>query len=73
MVHDSFAVHASVMPLFAKTIRSAFRRMYEQNDVLAQFAETVREVVGEHADLPELPEYGEYDLAEVDESVFFFS
>lgn len=73
MVHDSFAVHASVMPLFAKTIRSAFRRMYEQNDVLAQFAETVREVVGEHANLPELPEYGEYDLAEVDESVFFFS
>lgn len=73
MVHDSFAVHASVMPMFAKTIRSAFRRMYEQNDVLSQFAETVREVVGDHADLPELPTYGDYDLSEVDESVFFFS
>ena len=73
MVHDSFAVHASVMPMFAKTIRSSFRRMYEHNDVLAQFSQTVREVVGDHADLPELPTYGAYDLAEVDESVFFFS
>jgi len=73
MVHDSFAVHASVMPMFAKTIRSSFRRMYEHNDVLAQFSQTVREVVGDHAELPELPTYGAYDLAEVDESVFFFS
>lgn len=73
LVHDSFAVHATVMPLFAETIRGAFRRMYEENDVLAQFAETVREVVGQDADLPELPEYGSYDLTEVEESVFFFS
>lgn len=73
MVHDSFAVHASVMPLFAKTIRSSFRRMYEDNDVLEQFATTVREVIGDHANLPELPDYGTYELPEVEESVFFFS
>ena len=73
LVHDSFAVHATVMPLFAETIRGAFKRMYSENDVLAQFAETVREVVGEDADLPDLPEYGSYDLSEVEESVFFFS
>lgn len=73
LVHDSFAVHAAVMPLFAETIREAFRRMYEDHDVLAQFARTVREVVGDDVDLPALPAYGSLDLSEVEKSVFFFS
>lgn len=73
MVHDSFGVHATVMPDFARSVRRAFVNMYEGHDVLDQFGQSIREVVGDTVDLPIPPEYGDLDLTEVHNSLYFFS
>lgn len=68
MVHDSFGVHASEMPVFlSQCVKPAFVEMYTGN-VLQNFADRYKDL-----DLPELPQFGTLDLSGVLESDFFFS
>ncbi|MCW2286865.1 DNA-directed RNA polymerase [Rhodoblastus acidophilus] len=69
MVHDSFGVHARLMPKFLREcVKPAFVEMY-QNDVLAKFADRFRPFCA----IPDLPEPGKLDLQGVLRSEFFFS
>lgn len=70
MVHDSFGVHAAKMPEFlAKAVRPAFVEMYEEHDVIQEFADRFKD---QSATL-NTPEKGTLDLKGVLQSEFFFS
>ena len=75
LVHDSYATVAEDVDLMQACIREAFVDLYEQNDVLAQFRESICEMLEEEdaAALPEVPQRGDLELALVRESDFFFS
>ncbi len=72
MVHDSFGVHAHNMPVFlSRCVKPAFIDMYEDHDVLQQFAERLPPEV--LAKLDPLPAKGTLDLSGIQESEFVFS
>jgi len=71
MVHDSFACHASDVPMLGACIREAFVDLYVNNDPLASFLSEVQELTQD--DLPPLPEKGTLDVEQVRDSEFFFS
>ena len=73
MIHDSFGTHACDTQMLAACIREAFVAMYEDNDVLQQFADQVSPILTEGNDLPSLPVQGDLDLSGVRESTFFFA
>lgn len=69
MVHDSFGTHAASMSRFLEeAIKPSFVEMYEEHDVLSNFAQTFP-----HLELPEVPAKGSLDLQGVLRSEFFFS
>ena len=70
MVHDSYGVHASNVPVLFQETRVAFYEMYAQNEVLEQFRMCALEVVD---DIPDTPAKGDLDLALVKESSYFFA
>ena len=73
MVHDSFGVHAADMPIFSWMVRDAFFDMYNDNDVLQQFADSTKPVIDDVTEMPAVPAKGTLNLEEVLESEFFFS
>lgn len=69
MVHDSFGVHASDMPVFLdQCVKPAFIEMY-QRDILQDFADRLPSSM----DIPPKPERGRLVLEDVQHSEFFFS
>lgn len=66
MVHDSYAVHCCHAATLARTLREAFIRMYNDHDVIAEFASSTG------VDLPR-PEPGSLDLNNVMHAEFLFS
>lgn len=76
MIHDSFGVHASDMPVFAEyCIKPSFVEMYEKGDNLEVFREqlTVNVKEADRSKVRDLPVAGSLDINEVLESQFFFS
>ena len=72
LIHDSFATHAADTEAFAHAIRSAFIRMYEDNDPLEAFAARARRLVGDAA-IPTVPSKGTLDLKQVMDATYFVS
>jgi len=70
MVHDSYGVHASYVPVLHKLTRQSFSEMYQNNDVLTDFETFAKEVTDE---IPPQPEKGDLDLEVVKQSNYFFS
>ncbi|KOR44987.1 hypothetical protein ADT27_13395 [Xanthomonas oryzae] len=66
MIHDSYAVHACHAATLARVLRAEFVKMYENHDVLAEFA------ASNCIDLPR-PEPGSLYLGSVMDAEFFFS
>lgn len=73
MIHDSFGTHACDTQMLAACIRESFVAMYEDNDVLQQFADQVTPILSEGNSLPDLPARGDLDLSGVRDSTFFFA
>lgn len=75
MIHDSFGVHAADVDQFSRIIRQQFLRMYTENDVLAQFEDSVREQINPEfqGQFPERPPLGTLDLRGVLKNPYFFS
>ena len=75
MIHDSFGVHAADVDQFSRIIREQFVKMYEENDVLAQFEDSVRRQINPEFqdDFPERPPLGDLDLRGVLRNPYFFS
>ena len=75
MVHDSFGTHAADTEMSAACLRHAFVNMYSDHNVLEDFrAEAMEQVDEEHAeDVPNVPEFGDLDIAEVRHSPYFFA
>ena len=71
MVHDSFATHASDIPMLNACIREAFVTLYVENDPLECFLTEVSELT--RNDLPSLPSKGTLDVERVKSSEFFFA
>jgi DNA-directed RNA polymerase len=71
MVHDSFGTHAGDAESLALALRQQFVRMYEDHDVLAEFAAGLQQVVT--GKLPELPEKGSLELRRVLDADYFFA
>ena len=75
MIHDSFGVHAADVDQFSRIIREQFVKMYEENDVLAQFEDSVRRQINPEFQgyFPERPPLGDLDLRGVLRNPYFFS
>ena len=75
MIHDSFGVHAADVDQFSRIIREQFVKMYEENDVLVQFEDSVRRQINPEFqdDFPERPPLGDLDLRGVLRNPYFFS
>jgi DNA-directed RNA polymerase, mitochondrial len=67
LIHDSYGAHACNCGELARLLREEFFRLYDENDVLAQFAE------GLGVKTPDLPEKGTLLLGQVLDSQFFFA
>lgn len=70
MIHDSFGTTATNAALLSTTLREVYVKMFEENDVLNQFRDSMLKVIPEVA-LP--PERGNLSLQGVLESKYFFS
>ena len=71
MVHDSFATHASDIPMLNACIRESFVTLYVENDPLDCFLTEVSELTQD--ELPSLPSKGTLDVELVKSSEFFFA
>jgi DNA-directed RNA polymerase, mitochondrial len=73
MIHDSFGTHSARMPELSDVLREEFITMYITHDVLEELRDHAREVLGEEAELPDLPAKGTLNIVEVFNSEYFFS
>ena len=74
MVHDSYGTHAGNIGALNIILREAFVEMYSADllgDLHAQFVAQVDESIAK--DIPELPPYGDLEISEVLESMYFFA
>ena len=74
MIHDSYGCHAADSEIMFQAIRQAFVDQYSQpilenfrDEILQQIPEELRDT------LPELPAYGNLDLAGITHSQYFFA
>ena len=70
-IHDSFGSTAAAMDTLTDSLRRAFYLMYEEHDVLEEFAATVKPLT-EDGGIPAPLHKGSLDLAEVLKSPYFF-
>lgn len=74
MVHDSYGTLASDAPKLAEATRTAFYRLYTEQDVVAHLhQEWLAQAGGNPASFPPPPEPGNLDLTGVLHSDYFFS
>ncbi|CAJ1369523.1 unnamed protein product [Effrenium voratum] len=77
MIHDSYGVHAADAETFAKLIRLEFITMYEDYDVLTDWADRLflehLPAEEQKEDLPTRPRNGKLDLQEVLNADYFFA
>ena len=73
MIHDSYGTVSADCPRLAHMLRQAFVDCYRCHDVLAEFAENVRRLVGEDVKLPPIPAQGVLDIEQVSKSLYFFA
>lgn len=75
MIHDSYGTHAADTDELAHTLRAEFVRMYQENDVLGAFRQSVAETLTpeEAAKLPPVPAHRGLDLNAVLQSPYFFA
>lgn len=73
MIHDSFGTHSARMPELSDVLREEFITMYIMHDVLEELRDHAREMLGEEAELPDLPAKGTLNIVEVFNSEYFFS
>jgi DNA-directed RNA polymerase, mitochondrial len=74
LVHDSFGCLPNDAPRFRDIIRTTFRRMYEENDVLDQFRnEALEQLDVKPEKVPPVPEKGSLDLSLIEQSEYCFA
>lgn len=69
MIHDDFGTHAADIDKLQRIIRSEFVSLHETRP-LESFRQQMINILGES--VPELPEYGDFDLQLVKKSEYFF-
>jgi DNA-directed RNA polymerase len=70
MIHDGYGVHATDVPVMRKILREAFVGLYSE-DVLLDFKGQLESQSG--LEMPPLPEYGDLDVRNVNNSEYFFA
>lgn len=74
MIHDSYGVHAGRASLLRDNLRAAFVEQYSESVLEAFRSELLAQLPPEkHGDLPPLPPMGTLDLAQVNQSEYFFA
>lgn len=75
MIHDSYGTHTADAPTLARTLREAFVEMFLGYQVLEDFCEDIKPLLGKksQAKLPALPPQGNLEVAKVLESEYFFA
>lgn len=73
MIHDSYATSPAQADTLFHTVREAFVKMYEENDVLLNFYEEMKTSVSEEdVDMPTPPKKGSLDIRQVLDSLYVF-
>lgn len=73
MIHDSYATSPAQADTLFHTVREAFVKMYEENDVLQNFYEDMKTAVGtQDKPLPCPPSEGKLDIRQVLDSLYVF-
>tara|TARA_A200000113_G_scaffold226000_1_gene249331 strand:- start:18359 stop:20788 length:2430 start_codon:yes stop_codon:yes gene_type:complete len=73
MIHDSYGTHAGNTQQLFDYIREEFVRMYEENNVLEQFKQSVERRLPEGVGIKPIPPMGDLDLRAVLTSKYFFA
>ena len=71
MIHDSFGTHSNKCELFGKILREQTKLIFSV-DLLNQFREGLLQS-HDDIELPDIPEYGAFDIDSVVDSKYFFS
>ncbi len=73
MIHDSCATFPAQADTLFHTVREAFVKMYEENDVFLNFYEDMKDAVGtQETTLPFPPPEGKLDIRKVLDSLYVF-
>jgi len=75
MIHDSFGTHATGCDAMAFSLREMVVALYEQ-DRLSIFHDQITALLGDDPlvdEMPQVPEYGSFDLETVRDSDYFFA
>lgn len=73
MIHDSYATSPAQADTLFHTVREAFVKMYEENDVLMNFYEEMQTSISkESVDMPLPPKKGNLDINQVLDSLYVF-
>jgi DNA-directed RNA polymerase, mitochondrial len=73
MIHDSYATVAADTEQLTVALRYAFVHQVYNTDLMAKFAEEVSALLNDNQKLPDLPASGSLDIAQVEQSPFFFA
>lgn len=72
MVHDSYGVLAADVDIMAESLRRMYHKTFS-NNLLAEFRETCQARLPKGVELPNVPQMGDLDPAELLQSRYFFS
>jgi len=72
MVHDSYGCHALHMQHLAQQLRQEAIAIF-QEDQLLSLRNQIAALLPAGAQLPELPEYGDLDVRELENAEYFFA
>lgn len=73
MIHDSFGTDVASAGRLYKTIREEFIGLYKDQNHLQNFLNSVRYLIAEDADIPEIPSFGTLDIDLIAQSDFCFA
>ena len=71
MIHDSYGTHSNNCEIFSKILREECLSLFSV-DLLRDFKVQLQSL-NENIQLPDIPEYGNFDVEEVISSKYFFS
>jgi len=75
LIHDSYGTVAADVDMMIACLKKSFVQLYTDQDPLAEFRVDIAAMIADEAlpDLPPVPEKGNLDLAQVEQSDFFFA
>lgn len=73
MVHDSYATHAADMDELSEILREEFITLHQKSELLPTFLESIQRDTTSESKYDSHPDTGNFDLAAIKDSQYFFA